>query len=243
MPNNKYLLVDTHTHILPDMDDGAPDPETGVEMVKALMDQGVNYIFATPHYYHHLESVSDFLYRREKSYLAIMSEMRRQGIVERPIVLGAEVSVERDLQYAEDVSKLCIEGTDIILFELPYSRLKGWEISVIENIIFKHRLKPMLAHVDRYIDVFEERDFMQLFHIPDVIFQIDSSCVDKFRYRSFLMKLIKKGKPVVLGSDCHNLGTRRPDYIKGIQYLGKKLDKETYNQLLYNMQEILNITQ
>lgn len=242
MPNEKYMLIDTHTHILPDMDDGAPDPEVGVQMIKALLNQGVQSIIATPHYYHHLETVSDFLNRREKAYLEIMSEMRRQGIGERPIVLGAEVSIERDLQYAGDVDKLCIEGTDIILFELPYGRLKGWEISVIENIIFKYRLRPMIAHVDRYIDVFNESDFMLLYQIPDVIFQVDASCVDKFKYRSFIMKLIKKGRRVVLGSDCHNMGTRKPDYIKGIQYLGKKLDKESFNKLLYNMQEILNIT-
>jgi protein-tyrosine phosphatase len=242
MPSEKYMLIDTHTHILPDMDDGAPNAEVGVKMVKALLNQGVQSIIATPHYYHHLETVSEFLNRREKAYLEIMSEMRRQGIAERPIVLGAEVSIERDLQYAQGVEKLCIEGTDIILFELPYSRLKGWEVSVIENIIFKHRLRPMIAHVDRYLDVFEESDFMQLYQIPDVIFQVDASCVDKFRYRSFLMKLIKKGRRVVLGSDCHNMGTRKPDYIKGIQYLGKKLDKESFNKLLYNMQEILNIT-
>ena len=54
--------------------------------------------------------------------------------------------------------------TDIILFELPYSRLKGWEVSVIENIIFKHRLRPMIAHVDRYLDVFEESDYAA---VPD----------------------------------------------------------------------------
>ena len=33
---------------------------------------------------------------------------------------------------------------------------------------------------------------MQLYQIPDVIFQVDASCVDKFRYRSFLMKLIRR---------------------------------------------------
>ena len=65
---------------------------------------------------------------------------------------------------------------------------------------------------------------MQLYQIPDVIFQVDASCVDKFRYRSF-HETHKEGQACVLGSDCHNMGTRKPDYIKGIQYLGKNLIK------------------
>ena len=86
MPSEKYMLIDTHTHILPDMDDGAPDPEVGVQMIKALLNQGVQSIIATPHYYHHLETVSEFLNRREKAYLEIMSEMRRQGIAEKDLL-------------------------------------------------------------------------------------------------------------------------------------------------------------
>ena len=31
MPSEKYMLIDTHTHILPDMDDGAPNAEVGVK--------------------------------------------------------------------------------------------------------------------------------------------------------------------------------------------------------------------
>lgn len=242
MSNAEYQLIDTHTHILPGMDDGATNPEMGVEMVKSLMAQGVKRIFATPHYYHHLESVNEFLARREDAYLNFMSELRKQDIQERPVLLGAEVSLERDLTYAADVDKLCIEGTNIILFEFPFSSLKGWEISVIENIVFKYRLRPMIAHINRYLEVFDDSDMSQVFRIPDVILQVDTSSLDKFKNRSFLMKLIKSGRRVVLGSDCHNMDRRKPEYDKGYKYLSKKLDKRTFNQLIYSMNDILNIT-
>ena len=44
------MLVDIHCHILPGVDDGAPDMETSRAMIRDAYEQGVRYIIATPHY-------------------------------------------------------------------------------------------------------------------------------------------------------------------------------------------------
>ena len=41
--------VDLHSHILPGMDDGAPDLETSLQMCQALHELGFSVICATPH--------------------------------------------------------------------------------------------------------------------------------------------------------------------------------------------------
>ena len=41
--------IDFHTHILPDMDDGAGNLEISYSMLKKMADEGVDVLFATPH--------------------------------------------------------------------------------------------------------------------------------------------------------------------------------------------------
>ena len=43
------VLVDSHGHWLPGVDDGARTAEEGIEMVRALADMGFRKLIATPH--------------------------------------------------------------------------------------------------------------------------------------------------------------------------------------------------
>ena len=43
-------MIDLHSHMLPGIDDGAPDLETSVALVRELYDGGVTDVVATPHY-------------------------------------------------------------------------------------------------------------------------------------------------------------------------------------------------
>ena len=42
-------ITDIHNHLLPAMDDGSPDLETTIEMIKAMKAIGVKDAIATPH--------------------------------------------------------------------------------------------------------------------------------------------------------------------------------------------------
>ena len=43
------ITTDMHSHILPGIDDGSPDLETSILLVKGLIDLGVKKSIATPH--------------------------------------------------------------------------------------------------------------------------------------------------------------------------------------------------
>src|SRR5215207_8882276 len=48
---NEYfpITTDIHSHILPGIDDGSPDLETSITLIKGLMALGINKSIATPH--------------------------------------------------------------------------------------------------------------------------------------------------------------------------------------------------
>ena len=61
-------LVETHCHILPELDDGARSVEESVHMVQKLQTQGAEKIISTSHYYSDSISLDDFVAKRNAAY-------------------------------------------------------------------------------------------------------------------------------------------------------------------------------
>ena len=61
-------MIDFHSHILPEMDDGAEDLETSLEMLRESRRQGVDIICSTSHFYADEEDPESFLTRRSDAY-------------------------------------------------------------------------------------------------------------------------------------------------------------------------------
>ena len=43
-------MIDIHTHILPNVDDGSDSTEISIQMLKDAKNQGITDVFLTPHY-------------------------------------------------------------------------------------------------------------------------------------------------------------------------------------------------
>ena len=66
-------MVDFHSHILPEMDDGSSSPEESLKMLEMSARQGIDHIFATSHFYPDEEDPSSFLRRRAEAYGKLMA--------------------------------------------------------------------------------------------------------------------------------------------------------------------------
>ncbi|MBE7056209.1 MAG: capsular polysaccharide biosynthesis protein [Ruminococcaceae bacterium] len=207
-------FTDFHTHILPAMDDGPKEAAVSVRMLCKLKEQGVSRVCLTPHYIHHREPVGDFINRRKESFEKLLLEIKKQGKEENvpELKLGAEVSLENGLLEEEKLRALCYENTDMILLEMPFVTPDEQTFYLIENIALKYKVRPVIAHLDRYVKFLNREKIGRILDIPDVIIQINSSATGFFGCRSFVKNLMKTGVPMVLGSDCHD-EVRRPPKI------------------------------
>ena len=83
-------MIDFHTHLLPEIDDGSHSLAETIEMATEEKRQGMCHIIATPHFYANRNSLDAFLAKRETRYQQTVAEL-----VKKPqypeIVLGAEV--------------------------------------------------------------------------------------------------------------------------------------------------------
>ena len=116
-------MTDLHTHILPGMDDGAPDVETGLRMLRMEREQGVDAVALTPHYYSADESIDAFLRRRRAASEKLEDAIARQpdGETLPRRILGAEVAWAPYMDRWEKLDELCYEGSEYLLLEPPFS--------------------------------------------------------------------------------------------------------------------------
>ncbi len=219
MIKKPQLKIDCHTHILPGMDDGAQDIHDSLEMLRLTLDYGIETVLLTPHYYASVEIPASFLSRRERAF-ALLANAAKD--IELPrLILGAEVRLERDISALSAFEQLCIGKTAHLLLEMPYLPLDSWMIEEMENICYHHRCKLILAHLPRYMPYYRDEDFEELLSLPDVIIQVNAEDMLFRPARKRVMKWMERGLPILFGSDCHNLKTRRPNLDKATPHIVK----------------------
>ncbi|MBQ5810139.1 MAG: capsular polysaccharide biosynthesis protein, partial [Clostridia bacterium] len=68
------MNFDIHSHLIPNIDDGAQSIAESAKMLQILKDEGVDNILATPHFYPSRSSLDSFLAKRSASFDALAAE-------------------------------------------------------------------------------------------------------------------------------------------------------------------------
>ncbi len=214
--NNTNIRGDFHSHILPGMDDGAADSSISIAMLMSLNKQNVDFVCLTPHYSYHREPVYNFLSRRNESYRKLTEALHEDHLEAcvPQIRLGAEVRVEPDLVDEPDIYQLCYTGTNALLLELPFTKLESRVYEAIENIALKYRITPVIAHFERYRELYSPDDRERILSIPNVVIQVNAKTLESLSGRKFVFSMISQGVSVILGSDAHDMKMRPPNIEK-----------------------------
>jgi len=219
-------MIDIHTHILPNMDDGSDSVETSYQLLDALEKQNVKLVCLTSHFYPSNESIDDFLRRRNESF----KKLNYQGNLE--LRLGSEVHFYRGISNTKDINKLLIEDSNILLLELPFFH----EISksIVDEIIkLNFKYDVVLAHIERY-DI--SKSLLDYLKDNGVYFQVNA---DSFSSRR-VQKMFKQGYVDFIGSDCHNLDSRSSHYDKAVNIVINKYGKDFLETFVEKTYKILS---
>ena len=215
------MSIDFHTHILPGIDDGSRNVEMSLEMLAAQEKQGVEEIVATPHFYAQNDSVDDFLHRRHHSYEKLKTAMEERKI-EIPLHLAAEVYYFQGIGGATMVPKLCIEGTNTILLEMPFAQWNKAVYADVEKLVRKQKLKVVIAHIERYYEFQKKKDIWDAVMDLPLYKQMNAGVFLNWKRRRKAFQLAKEAGTIILGSDCHNTESRKPNLAEGRAVLVKK---------------------
>lgn len=212
-------ICDLHGHFLPGMDDGSASVAESLQMLEMAAQQGIGQMFATPHYYP-VETVDEFLQRREESAQQLIQAMEAAGKVLPKVCLGAEVAYRQGIGNADNLEKVCLGKSRYLLLELPFA---PWKPSMFRDISSMSNVRgiiPVIAHVERYLGMQEKKYIRQLME-QDVVFQMNASMLLHWNTRGKAKRMLQSGSVHLLGSDCHNMMARKPNLGPAVDYLGK----------------------
>ncbi|MBQ5602444.1 MAG: capsular polysaccharide biosynthesis protein [Clostridia bacterium] len=220
-------MIDWHSHILPEMDDGSRDTAESISMINVLRTQGVGTVIATPHFYANDESVDSFLERRKSAFERLSAELP-EGSPE--ILLGAEVRYYQGINRMADLKALRIEGTKLLLLEMPMSSWTEYMVRELIEMSGRSSIKVVLAHVERYMALQKQSVWNRLLE-SGILMQVNASFFTSFASKRKALSLLREGSVHFVGSDSHNMSSRPPRVGKAFEVIQKKLGENYLKQM------------
>jgi protein-tyrosine phosphatase len=222
--------IDLHCHILPGLDDGAPDLATSLEMLVELRKLGFSEICATPHQRDGLFIPTAEAIERARAAFVAAAHETAPGLVLR---LGAEnywdeVLLERLRKHTVP----CYDGRRAFLFEinpvLPPPNLS--------EALFEIRLSgclPVMAHPERYLPVQRELGLAErLGKQAALVVDLEALAGGHNRAETkTARRLVEAGLAHAVASDMHSPDTGA-EVGDGMAWIGKRLGDAALARLL-----------
>lgn len=230
-------MIDVHTHILPQMDDGSKSTEQTVQMLNAMQAQDVRAVAATPHFDMRKEDIDRFLTRRSEA----CERLDAVRIKDYPkIVPGAEVLYcGVSLSRMEKVEKLCIGDGSYMLVETLTMQWDDFFEDCLYQLLAEQNITPIVAHIDRYLSYRKNREILYRLKNRGVLMQANASFFLRRLSRGRALRLLKNGMIHVIGSDCHDTVRRPPNLGAACAVIEKHLGRQYTKRLTRQAEQVL----
>lgn len=227
-------MIDIHSHILPNLDDGAKHMEESVAMAKQAANEGIDTIVATPH---HKNGRYD---NPKDSIIQAVAELNNRLQTEQvPVTIlpGQEIRIFGEMVHGFDKGELLQlnESSGYAFIELPTNHVPRYT----EQLLFDlqvNDITPIIVHPERNTQLLEHPSTLYEFVRNGTLTQITAaSLVGKFgkKIKKFTHELVENNLTHFIASDAHNTTSRGSNMQEAMNEV-----KKTYgHQKLYNIME------
>lgn len=199
-----WLKSDMHSHLIPGIDDGSPDIETSIKMIKGLVNFGFKKLITTPHV------LSDLYPNSSETILNGMQELKKAVSEE-----GIEVELHAAAEYfIDDHFEKKLKDKEPLLTISENKVLVEFSMITapfdLKDVLFELQIQgyqPIIAHPERYIYIKNRLSFFEDLRATDCLFQINLLSTTGF-YGTAVQELtdflIKNEYYDYVGTDLHN---------------------------------------
>lgn len=202
-------MIELHSHILPNIDDGPSTISQFLEMVNLAVNVGITRIFATPH---HMNGKYE---NRKESILMNVSYYNRliqnEGL---PLIIypGQELRIHLDIFNSFKKDEILTLGNKgkYLLLELPSFEVPNYTYEVVYELLLKG-ITPIIVHPERNKELHEEPNLIVKLIQAGALTQLTAgSILGHFgkKVKSFSRKLIEHNLVHFISSDAHNNRSR-----------------------------------
>ncbi len=221
-------MIDIHSHIIPNVDDGSPNLEVSISILEEEIANGVTDIICTPHYCSDkFETSVDDIKKNFEKLKKRVEELKMQI----NLYLGQEIFCKRAKEIQEYFSNekiMFLNNTNYLLLEFPY--IHKTDINEIIYSCHLHGWKVIVAHIERYEyinidDIYEMKN-------TGALIQMNASTVigqNGSKMKKYAHQLLKNKLVDFIASDIH---ASRKNYLAvAKKYIEKKYGTDYCEEL------------
>jgi tyrosine-protein phosphatase YwqE len=198
------LHCDVHSHLIPGIDDGSPDLETSIRLIRGLMDLGYKKIITTPHVNADIFPNKPAVIRAGAADVA--AELERQGMAIEFSAAAEYLIDDNFIRMLGDGQPFLTLKDNLILVELSFAV----PAINLKEILFQLQLKgyqPVLAHPERYLYFGANKGWYDQLRDAGCLFQLNLMSFGGYygpESRQLVEYLVKKRYVDLLGTDLHH---------------------------------------
>jgi len=222
-------VVDIHSHILPEVDDGPKSWDVSAAMCRAAAADGITHMVATPH--------ANDRYHYDRPYLqGLVNHLQQLAGASPKLLLGCDFHLSYDnLQDAfANPTRYVIEGTRYLLVEFSnYSIPQQTSDSFMK--LGNCGITPIITHPERNPILRENPQSVLEWAEQGCVIQMTGSALTGFwgeRARRAALWLLEHQAVHVLATDAHDLEKRIPVLSSGRDAAAKVCGKEIAEALV-----------
>ena len=198
-------MIDIHSHILFNIDDGAETLEDSVKLCRDAADNGVKLITATPHFfdYSHIRS---FVSERNHK-ISVLREILDEEDIPISVAAGSELFLNDKVFSAGDLDALTINGSRYMLCEFPLGPFDIDRAPLWIDELISRGYTPIVAHPERYIEFHRNLYIIDELLDREVVFQVNIDSLtgkNGEEPQKMAVDMVMRKIALLIGSDAHD---------------------------------------
>lgn len=234
-------FIDMHSHILPNIDDGAEDIDESMEMLNIAAEEGFKYIIATPHY---RQGCSEIFSKKVQERLDMVNTKASSQGINLHLYTGCEIYYsEIALKELSSKSLPTMAGSRYVLIEFHPIVDYNYIVQAINKILMEGYY-PIIAHTERYKFITDSLGKVESLIKLGALIQVNSSSIvgrKNYAKRKIARDLLKNRLVHYVSTDAHDSVVRSPHIGNCKRFIEKRYGKDYAMDLLYhNPKKIIN---
>lgn len=224
-------MIDIHSHIIPNVDDGARSVEETFNILKEAQEAGFTDVILTSHFLlnYYETNAQELIFWKGK----LQEVLKKQG-TKINLHSGMEIYITNQMEeLLENKKILTLANSGYMLIELPLATNVKYFDYVVYYLEAKG-IKPIIAHPERYKCVQKDPDIVEEY--------IEKGCLIQCNYGSIvnlygreaektIKTLLKKNQVHFLGSDVHRENGTYLIILDAIKKIRKIIGENKINEI------------
>src|SRR5665647_359640 len=236
------MIIDIHSHLLPNVDDGAVDMDMAMEMLRIGVEEGTTNMVLTPHYIQgYYENTKESLLKGVQT----IQVLANQAGMKIELYCGNEIHIDDNLiKLIEQGKVLPLNNSRYLLIEFSMFEIPYYADEILYRIMLKGFV-PIIAHPERNMLISKDINIVKRLVERGVLMQVNGDSINGSYGKTVAksaFEIIKKGLANFVASDAHSNTHKTPGLRKARKNIVNSFNESLAQKIFYEnpMKVILN---